>query len=165
MLKLVDVTPSDDELLKVRIMMYEEPGIREVFNGRGDRLATSHKVYIIMNDNQEVGFANLVVEKQNYNFYFLDMGIKENYRGNGIATEVLQTLKNINCKPIIIETRENNTLANCSAERIGCMLMSKDNKNYYLLQKERYNEFIDNGYLDKLTEHLNEDKDKRFLYK
>lgn len=131
--------------------------IGKIFGGRLDRLLTADMLSTIYDNEKSklIGFANLVVEKQNHNFYFLDVGIIKEYRGKHVASYILEELKNIS-QFIIVETKQNNVLANKSLKNRTAFLFEKSDRNIYLLQKDRYHEFMDNGYYDKLTHHYNE---------
>lgn len=140
-------------------LMNEKSGIKEVFQGRNDRVATAMRLFTIYDKDKLIGFANIVREKQNNNFYFLDVGIIEEYRGKHIASQVLEMLKKVK-NYIIVETKEDNFLANKSLKNRTAFLFKQEDRNVYLLQKERYNEFIEKGYYDKLTDHYNAPNDR-----
>ena len=73
--------------------MNEKSGIKEVFQKRNDRVVTAMRLFTIYDKDKLIGFANIVREKQNNNFYFLDVVITEEYRGKHIASQVLEMLK------------------------------------------------------------------------
>lgn len=153
--KLVDVSNDYKEQCKIVTMMKDEEGIRDVFSDRIDRLVNSVHSFIIRKGNKDIGFVNLVIEKQNYNFYFLDVGLKNQYRNKGIGTSVLKKVQEKEFeKFIILEVKAENEIANASVSRNGVMVMQKAGINYYLLQKDRVQEFIDNDYLEKLANHV-----------
>lgn len=133
--------------------------IKSVFGGREDRLYTAHTLSMIYDKDKLIGFANLIREKQNQNFLFLDVGIIEEYRGKHVAAQILEELKEIP-KYIIVETKEDNLLANKSLENRTAFMFKYNDRNIYLLQKDRYNEFIENGYYDQLIEHYNTPNDR-----
>lgn len=133
--------------------------ISKIFKGREDRLLSAAMLSTIYDKEKLIGFANLIKEKQNSNFLFLDMGIIEEYRGKHVASQILEELKEIP-KYIIVETKENNLLANKSLENRTAFLFKQEDRNIYLLQKDRYNEFIEKGYYDKLTDHYNTPNDR-----
>ena len=62
------------------------------------------RLFTIYDKDKLIGFANIVREKQNNNFYFLDVGITEEYRGKHIASQVLEMLKKAK-NYIIVETK------------------------------------------------------------
>ena len=133
--------------------------ISKIFKGRQDRLATSVMLSTIYHKDKLIGFANLIREKQNQNFLFLDVGIIEEYRGKHVAAQILEELKKTP-KYIIVETKEDNLLANKSLENRTAFMCKYNDRNIYLLQKDRYNEFIENGYYDQLIEHYNTPNDR-----
>ena len=133
--------------------------ISKIFKGRQDRLATSVMLSTIYHKDKLIGFANLIREKQNQNFLFLDVGIIEEYRGKHVAAQILEELKKTP-KYIIVETKEDNLLANKSLENRTAFMFKYNDRNIYLLQKDRYNEFIENGYYDQLIEHYNTPNDR-----
>ena len=133
--------------------------IIKIFKGRQDRLATSVMLSTIYHKDKLIGFANLIREKQNPNFLFLDVGIIEEYRGKHVAAQILEKLKKIQ-KYIIVETKEDNLLANKSLENRTAFMFKYNDRNIYLLQKNRYNEFVENGYYDKLIDHYNTPNDR-----
>lgn len=153
--KLVDVSNDYKEQCKILTMMRDEVGIKEVFSDRIDRLVNSAYSFMIKKGSKDVGFVNLVVEKQDYNFYFLDVGLKKEYRNKGIGTFVLKKMQERSFeKFIILEVKVENETANLSIGKVGVKLMEEDGVNYYLLQKDKVQEFIDNDYLTKLSEHI-----------
>ena len=133
--------------------------IGDIFKGREDRLLSAAMLSTIYDKDKLIGFANLIKEKQNPNFLFLDVGIIKEYRGKHVASQILEELKEIP-KYIIVETKEDNLLANKSLEDRTVKLLEVNDRNVYLLQKERYNEFIENGYYDKLKYHYNLPNDR-----
>lgn len=102
----------------------------------------------IYHKDKLIGFANLIREKQNPNFLFLDVGIIEEYRGKHVAAQILEELKEIP-KYIIVETKEDNLLANKSLEnRTAFMFKYNDTKcrNYggklEIILELMYNEYV-----------------------
>lgn len=139
---------------KIVELINSDEMIKLVFGGREDRLYTASMLSTIYDKDKLIGFANLIKEKQNPNFLFLDVGIIKEYRGKHVASQILEELKEIP-KYIIVETKEDNLLANKSLENTTAFILKYNDRNIYLLQKDRYNEFIENGYYDKLTDHYN----------
>ena len=157
---------DDCNSAKVYFMMNNEKGIQEIFAGRLDRLLSSEFSWLIVLDEEEVGFANLVREKSNYDFLFLDLGIKEKYRGKGIGTEVLRLLTEMPINNyVLLETKINNISANKINQKVGCLIDTIGEQNYYLLQTGRVKEFIDSNMMRKLGEHLNTSSLKKDLIK
>lgn len=54
---------------------------------------------------------------------------------------------------IIVETKKDNFLANKSLENRTEKLFEINNRNVYLLQKDRFDEFKENGYIELLKKH------------
>lgn len=136
-------------------MMNNEAGIKDVFAGKMDRLMSSQISLLIQQDNQNIGFVNLVTERCNYDYLFVDMGIIEKYRGQGIGKQVLTMISQLDTEEYILgETRTDNTLANGSVNGIGCYLATFGDRNIYLLQKDKLEKFIDENHLEKLDKHF-----------
>lgn len=133
-------------------LINSDEAINKVFAGREDRLLSARMLSTLYDGDKLIGFANLVKEKQNPRFLFLDVGIIEEYRGRHIASYVSEDLKKIS-KFIIVETRQNNVLANNSLRNKTAFLFEQGNRNVYLLQKDRLEEFMDKGYYEMLSNH------------
>lgn len=153
--KLVDVSNDYKEQCKIVTMMRDDEVIREVFSNRIDRLANSRYSFIVKKGTKDIGFVNLVIEKQNPTFYFLDIGLKEYYRNMGIGTTILKKLQDMEFdKFILLEVKIANEGANLSIEKVGIKVAEFDDINYYLLQKDKVEEFIDGDYLEELAHHV-----------
>lgn len=88
--------PIDEVVQKVQHIMDYEDGIREIFAGRKDRVQSANVISLItLNNKEEVGFLNLVPERID-DVYFIDMGIKAKYRGQGIGKKAIEELINSN---------------------------------------------------------------------
>lgn len=162
---------SDKGAMEILNMMNNIPGIKDVFYDRTDRLATSEYSMLILKDDLIIGFINLVVEKDDYHFLFIDMGIKPEYRKQGIGTHVLKEVKRkleeIDENRFVIgETKISNKNANGCIKDIGYLLMEESGRNFYLLQKERLPEFAHNGFYKELYDHIEKpSKKKQLLFK
>lgn len=164
--KLVDVSNNYKELCKIANYMRGDKFISEVFRNRIDRLASSRFSFMIRKNNKDIGFANLVIEKGNQYFYFLDIGLKEEYRNKGVGTEVLEKLHDMEFdRFVLLEVRNDNEAANISIGKVGVKIFTIGNINYYLLQQERVIEFIDGDYLEKLADHVSIKSKKNLIYK
>ena len=97
----------------IMYLIKNDPAISKVFKGREDRLLTARMLSTLYDGDKLIGFANLVKEKQNPRFLFLDVGIIEEYRGRHVASKILEDLKGIE-KYIIVETQQSNFLGNKS---------------------------------------------------
>lgn len=151
-------------------MMNNEDGIKEIFANRLDRIQTADSSWLIKMNGKYVGFVNLVCEKLNHDYLFLDMGVIKAYRGKGIGKQALEEVKRIIeeenfSEYVLMETRKSNIGANKAAEEIGCYLAEFGDRNVYLLQKERCQEFIDCDHMEKLAYHYSEGNDKKSLIK
>ena len=93
--KLIDVSNDYKEQCKIVTMMRDDEGIREVFSNRIDRLANSRYSFIVKKGTKDIGFVNLVIEKQDPTFYFLDIGLKEYYRNHANINAILLIIKEI----------------------------------------------------------------------
>ena len=152
---------NDDYGLSIaaKIMMKDN-----FFADKMSRLYTSAYTALIKVDNKVVGMANLVTEKMDYNFLFLDMVIKPNYRGNGYAKQALEKISKFNTKAMIIaETKKDNIRANKAIEEIGILVTEIEDRNIYLVQKGRYVEFLENGYMTLLGKHFEKPSNKKLL--
>ena len=143
MINLVD-EPYDRVFDKIDYMMGHEPGIKEIFYNKRQRLFCTALACLIKEGRTELGFLNLVSENVD-NILFLDQGILQKYRGMGYGKEAIRTLLLYNNfqEYIMAETKKTNILANSSAQKISKLVYETDEKNYYLFQKERVNQFLD----------------------
>lgn len=145
--------PMDKVIFEVIKMMDYEPGIKEIFKARKDRLDASNVVSLITLENKEiVGFLNLVTEDLN-DVYFLDMGIKEKYRNLGIGKEAIKIIKeNIKDKYIVGETKQDNISTNTIATKLNHQVLYKeDDRVFYLIGDEKEKiDFIASGKLEEL---------------
>jgi predicted acetyltransferase len=129
--------------------------IKGTFKNIDNRIVVSEYMLFIIMDQKPIGFILLVPEQVN-KCLFIDMGIKCEYRSKGYgkkALEILLEQGNIE-KYIIAETKNNNLLANSSASDIGILVYQNDNKNYYLFNKEKYNDFINDEDYDLFINHF-----------
>lgn len=140
-------------------LIYSDKDINRAFDDKRKELYSADILSTIYNkqNNELIGFAGLVERKHNKDFYFLSIGIKEKYRGNQIASHILEELNGISQRFIIAEAKENNTLANNSLKSKSALLRKKGNINVYLVQKNKLEEFYKHGYkhiLDYHYDHL-----------
>lgn len=146
----------------IMYLIKNDPAISKVFKGREDRLLTASMLSTLYDGDKLIGFANLVKEKQNPHFLFLDVGIIEEYRGRHVASKILEDLKRIE-KYIIVETQQSNFLGNKSLENRTRKLFEVGDRNVYLLQEDKYDEFVEKGYLDLLKKHYDEPSSRMSL--
>ncbi len=151
-------------------MMDKEDGIKEIFGGRRDRLMAADCSWMIKANDKNVGFINLVTEKVNHRFLFLDMGIIKAYRGKGYGKrflgEVQKKLEESNYPEyVLMETKQDNNSANKISKDVGCYLTSFDDRNVYLLQRSRLQEFVDTNKMEELAKHYENGNSKRDIVK
>ena len=161
---------NDRGALEIINMMNNVSGINDVFKNREDRVLTSAYSMLIMKDEIIVGFINLVVEKEDYDFLFIDMGIKPEYRKQGIGkyviNEIRKEMNEVNEEAYIIgQTKKNNKGGNGCIKNQACYIGDYEDTNLFLLQEEKVKEFIDDGYYTKLMSHLEKDNKKKQLIK
>ena len=159
--KIFEKGKNLDDYYKVCDMIKVDDALSDIFLYKEDRITNSAYAAIIEYDNKDVGFVSVLNEKGDYNFFTIDMGILKEYRSKGIGKEVLEIIKEIPCKDFIIgETRKSNIGANKTTSSVGILIAESDKYNYYLLQKERIEEFIEKDGLEKLANHYNSSKNK-----
>lgn len=151
-------------------MMTNEEGIRDIFFGRFDRFITASISWLIKANDENVGFINLVVEKANYNFLFLDMRIIKAYRGKGYGKKFLKEVQEIverekDLPYVLMETKKDNDSANGISRSVECYLTSFGDRNIYLLQKSKLQEFIDTDQMEKLAKHYEMGNNKASIIK
>ena len=154
-LTMADTTEKRQEVFD---MMLNSPGIKEFYTNKLTNIITSRYTFIIKLDDTTVGLINLVREEDNNDFLFLDIGIKEEYRNKGIATEMMKFISIIPIKEYVV-VKSNNIYVNKALKKIGCNKVYEHNfHNIYLLQKDRYKQFIENNVTEKLAKHFNPTK-------
>lgn len=144
-------TMSYKEDLIVRKYMLEAEGIQQIFFDKEDRYKVATCRCLIFKDEKTIGFINIVPEMIK-GVLFIDMGIIKKYRGKGYGKKALEDFfRKFECDEFIIaETKNNNVLANSSANNFGTLVYQKDDINYYLMNgklekfknSEVYNRFI-----------------------
>ena len=133
--------------------MVNESGIKEIFATKVSRLASSDISALIEVDGNYVGFVNLLKEYTK-NMLFVDIGILEQYRGNGYAKAALEYIKDLDIKEyIMLETKSSNEAASTLASNAGCLVYQHDDRNFYLLRKELKDEFVSSDDYDDLKDH------------
>lgn len=158
------VTKEPKDFNKIINMMYSSPGIKEIFYGKETRVYLSPFILMIQDQDKDIGFAYLVDEQVD-GMYFVDVGILEEYRGKGIGKDVLEEFQHLPTKWFIMgETKKDNVLANESSKKYGVVVAETEDRNIYLLQKDRLEEFIDSDSLEKLA-HSRKFNDITKVYK
>ena len=149
--ELKRVTNNVEDVNAIMDMMFHEPGIQEIFNGKQKRLLFSPFTLLIRVNSENIGFFYLV-DEQVPNILFLDVGIIQKYRGKGIGRDVLEIIPDIHCSEFIIcETKKDNIAANKNSSSVGVLVSETEDRNFYLMQKDRLEEFIDSDGLEKLS--------------
>ena len=161
---------DDYGYIQISNMMDNVEGIKDVFYGKYDRIITSEYSYLIMKNELVIGFINLVREKGNKDFLFIDMGIKPEYRKQGIGTWAIERVKKVLLVEdeesfVIGQTKINNKGGNGSIKDLGCFIGQYDDTNLYLLQEARVKELIDGGYYTELMNHLEKPAKRKQLFK
>ena len=145
-------------------MMENANGIRDIFRGKTDRLLASFCTVLVYADKEIAGFINLVDEHIDSRFNFVDMGILEKYRGMGVGKKALKELmKALPDDFFIGEVKKDNVASNKLSEDLGVRVLDTDDRNFYLLQKKRLDEFFEYDGIEKLNQkiHKEEIKSKR----
>lgn len=139
-------------------LMFNEPGIKDIFYKKQIRLLYSDYPFIIQLNNIDIGFIYSTNEGID-NFEFLDIGIKKEYRGhNYAAIATLEFIKiyiqNLNNKNYLIsEIKNNNLSAIKTMEKIGSFLFEMNGLNFYLANKNKYTELINTDHYNNLYEY------------
>ena len=155
MLVMADTT---EKLKEVFDLMTNEKGIKEFYTNKLTNIITSRYTFIIKLNDTTVGLINLVREEDDNNFLFLDIGIKEEYRNKGIATEMMKFISTIPIKEYVL-VKSNNIYVNKALKELGCnKVYEHDFHNIYLLQNNKYKQFIENNVIEKLAKHFNPTK-------
>ena len=164
MIKFLDVyeDPNNtDRYNRVMDIINSDLEIRKIFFTKKNRFSLAQYTYLITVDGEDAGFINLVYERGDYSFLVLDSGIIEKYRGKGLGTKALKFLQSLDFEDFIIaETKKDNNNSNGSISKVGVQIADSDEFNYYLLQKDRVEEFIDCDGLERLGEHFCTDRNK-----
>ena len=135
---------------RIREMMKNE----EFFKDKLERQHLCEISALILADYKEAGFVNLIRMNRNDNFLFLDMVILEEYRNKGLGKEVFKILQMRGFYNLIFAAANvNNIGANKTAEEVCLKVGTINEDNIYLVQKERYTEFISGNYLERIKKH------------
>ena len=98
-IKLLDVAekiPHNDRALRVGNIISKDREINALFGDRWDRMYSGIFTYLITYDDKDVGFINVLFERDDNAFLVVDMGIKKRYRNKGIGTKAIELLKEKN---------------------------------------------------------------------
>ncbi len=115
----------------------------KIFYTKVNRVLCSNVQTIIYKNGEAIGFLNLVDERVS-GALFMDIFIDEKYRGNGYASLAYKNLeeKFTGDEFILAETKKDNVGANLSLLKDGILIKEKDDTNFYLLNKDRVDEFL-----------------------
>lgn len=149
---------KETDLNFITFLMFNEPGIRDIFYNKYKRLLYADHPFIIQSNNVDIGFIYSTNEGLD-NFEFLDIGIKQEYRGHNYAEiATLEFIKiytqNINNKNYLIsEIKKKNVSAIKTMEKIGNFLFELNDLNFYLANKEKYVQLIKTNHYNNLYEY------------
>lgn len=139
MIKLLQAIDEDYEW--IYHAMCHEKTLKNVFDGRNDRLCCSFANFIIYNDQTKVGFINLV-DEQVPGYMFIDMGILPVFQNQGLGTQAMKCLLDMlaNLDYILVaETTRNNIKAIYSIQRCGGWFVGEAKDSiFYILNYEKF---------------------------
>ena len=97
--------------------------------------------------------------------YFLDMGIKKEYRNKKIAQAICkEIIKQSLPEFIIAETKVTNIGANKSLAPYSSLIHNVEDINYYLLDKNRKQEFLESPIYDDFINYCHSEKPRQYQY-
>ncbi len=135
---------------KIYHMMGHEPGIKEIYYSKQDRLYASNPMCLILLNGKPIGFLNLVQEDIN-NIKFIDGAIIDKYRNKGYGTEAIKILRPDLFNSFIVgEILRTNLSANCMGQKLATHIYVGEKSNYYLFQPKRLDEFISSSEFQEL---------------
>ena len=156
--ELLDITEKikhNDRATRMSKVISSDKEISNLFGDRWDRMYSGIYTYLITYNGKDVGFINILFERNDNSFLVIDMGIKKRYRNKGIGTKAMQLIKEKDINTFIIaETEKDNISGIKSLDKVGLKVAESEEQAYYLVQKERIEEFINNDYLEKLSRHF-----------
>lgn len=153
MVNLVNAIRGDNfnKIMNMYYKLSEKPG----FSSTDKRIIAANYAYLIQDDNKDAGFIIGVPERKNkLEFLAIDMVLLEEFRNKGIGSKALSYLVNAivheeDDRYIIGEIKKENIASNKISEKVGA-LVKKGDANYYVFPKEKKEEFLNTGYLEKL---------------
>ena len=150
---------TNEDYLYISNLMYTESGIKDVFLGKESRVVCAYDVFLIQLDNVNIGYI-YATDEQLESFGFVDVAIVKKHRGHGYSKiAVLQLIKYYlenypNTRFYLIgETKKNNLPANNSVKEIGTYLFSICDRNFYLINKEMYDDLVETNNIELLIDH------------
>ena len=145
-------------------LMEKEKGIKEIFHDKQDRVNSSVVSCLIKKEEETVGFFLLAKEVID-GIYFLDMGIKKEYRNKKIAQAICEEIiKQSLPEFIIAETKVTNIGANKSLAPYSSLIHNVEDINYYLLDKNRKQEFLGSPIYDNFINYCHSEKPRQYQY-
>ena len=97
--------------------------------------------------------------------YFLDMGIKKEYRNKKIAQAICEEIIKLSLPEFIIaETKVTNIGANKSLAPYSSLIHNVEDINYYLLDKNRKQEFLGSPIYDDFINYCHSEKPRQYQY-
>ena len=155
----LEFEPYLDVYNKIQKIMKTDKDLRKIFYNKQDRLLYSAIYCLIKNDEIDIGFINMVKERID-NIYFLDQGIMEKYRNKGYGRKSIELfMKSVDFDEYLIgETKKDNFLSNLSARKISELIYETNDRNFYLFQPERKEEFIYSEDYVKFKKYINKKK-------
>ena len=156
---------TNEYMNEIYNLMENEEGIKEIFHGKQDRISSSVAACLIKKEEITIGFFLLTTENLN-NVLFLDVGIKKEYRSKGIGKAICSEIikQKISNEFIIAETRKDNVAANDSIRFQSSLVYSINNLNYYLLDKDRLQEFLESPTYIEFIKYCDSEKPKQYEY-
>ncbi len=152
--KLV-LADNQEKISEIFDMMTEDNGIKDYYEDKLSSIIKSAYSFIIKCDDKTAGFINLLREAEYEKFLFLDIGIKDEYRNRGIATDMIKFIASLPLKDYVF-IKSNNQYINKAIIKLGCKkIIEYQNDNIYLLQNEKYEQFITDKEIEKLDIHFN----------
>lgn len=145
-------------------LMEKEKGIKEIFHDKQDRVNSSVVSCLIKKEEETVGFFLLAKEAVD-GIYFLDMGIKKEYRNKKIAQVICEEIIKLSLPEFIIaETKVTNIGANKSLVPYSSLIHNVEDINYYLLDKNRKQEFLGSPIYDDFINYCHSEKPRQYQY-
>lgn len=145
-------------------LMEKEKGIKEIFHDKQDRVNSSVVSCLIKKEKETIGFFLLTVENID-GIYFLDIGIKKKYRNKKIAQATCEEIIKLSLPEFIIaETKVTNIGANKSLVPYSSLIHNVEDINYYLLDKNRKQEFLGSTIYDDFINYCHSQKPRQYQY-
>lgn len=122
---------------RAMLKLYDDEEIHTTIHNLRERNIASYFTALIKKDEEAIGFIHLVDEGVE-NTLFVDLGIKEKYRGLGYGKRALELLKQfievnleLQTTYVIGETTTNNIAAIKAADAVGVCVYKNGNSIYH----------------------------------